>query len=297
MDFAAELTARLISAKSFGYHRDSQSAVEPTTLAAIALLGTEQAKSSLPLLQWLLERQNGDGSLGVDTADTAPCWPTAWAIIAWHHAQSSELNAARFASARDKALEWLVTAQGETIAHEDTKGTTGHDTMILGWSWVKGTHAWLEPTAMALLALKLTGHDDHVRAREAVDLLHDRLLPKGGSNYGNTIVFNQELRPHVQPTGLALLALGGERHPDDRVAKSIDYLRGELSARTPTASLSYGLLGLAAQNAYPADAESWLSAAAQRTLSRDPAPYKLALLLLASRGVACPLVPATEVVP
>ena len=78
--------------------------------------------------------------------------------------------------------------------------------------------AWLEPTAMALLALKHTGHDAHVRAREAVDLLHDRLLPNGGSNYGNTFVFGQELRPHVQPTGLALLALTGERHPDDRAA-------------------------------------------------------------------------------
>jgi hypothetical protein len=291
MDSAAELIARLTSAKSFGYHDGSPSAVEPVALSAIALLGSEQAKSALPLLQWLLERQNADGSLGVDAADGAPCWPTAWAIIAWHQAQAADWNDATFTVAKNKSLEWLVTAKGELI---ERTGTTGHDTTILGWPWVQGTHAWLEPTAMALLALKLTGHDSHVRAREAVDLLHDRLLPKGGSNYGNTIVFGQELRPHVQPTGLALLALAAERHPDDRTTKSIDYLRGELSARTPTASLCYGLLGLAAQNAFPNEADSWLEAASRRTMARDPAPYKLALLILASQGAASPLVPATS---
>ncbi len=291
MEFAVELIARLASAKSFGYHDASPSAVEPVALSAIALLGSGPAKSALALLRWLCERQNADGSLGVDPSEAAPCWPTAWAIIAWRQSQTTESNAAEFAAAKDKALEWLVTAKGELI---ERTGTTGHDTTILGWPWVHGTHAWLEPTAMALLALKHTGHDAHVRAREAVDLLHDRLLPAGGSNYGNTIVFGQELRPHVQPTGLALLALAGERRPDDRTAKSIDYLRAELSARTPTASLCYGLLGLAAQNAFPPEAESWLAAAAERTLARDPAPYTLALLILASQGADSPLIPATS---
>jgi hypothetical protein len=259
MDFAAELIARLASAKSFGYHDASPSAVEPVALSAIALVGSGPAKSALPLLRWLCERQNADGSLGVDPSEAAPCWPTAWAIIAWRQSQTTESNAAEFAAAKDKALEWLVTAKGELI---ERTGTTGHDTTILGWPWVHGTHAWLEPTAMALLALKHTGHDAHVRAREAVDLLHDRLLPAGGSNY--------------------------------RTAKSIDYLRAELSARTPTASLCYGLLGLAAQNAFPPEAESWLAAAAARTLARDPAPYKLALLILAGQGAGSPLIPATS---
>ena len=170
----------------------------------------------------------------------------------------------------------------------------GHDTLIKGWPWVDGTHAWAEPTAMNLLALRLTGHDATPSAREAVRLLHDRLLPSGGCNYGNTIVFGQELRPQLEPTGVCLLALAGETDDRGRTDKAIEYVQRELSANTTTVSLCYGLLGLAAQEKYPSAADSWLAAAAQRVVARDPAPYKLALLTLASLGNASPLIPATQ---
>jgi hypothetical protein len=121
-------------------------------------------------------------------------------------------------------------------------------------------------------------------------LLKDRLLPSGGCNYGNTIVFGQELRPHLQPTGLCLLALAGETDLDGRVERSIEYLIDQLSDRTTTASLSFALLGLAAHGRLPAESTSWLAAAAERTLGRDPGSYKLALLALASLGERSPLV-------
>jgi len=50
----------------------------------------------------------------------------------------------------------------------------------------------------------------HPRADEAVQLMLDRILPGGGCNYGNTIVLDQLLRPHIQPTGIVLLALAGD---------------------------------------------------------------------------------------
>ncbi|MEX2111630.1 MAG: hypothetical protein WD845_00505 [Pirellulales bacterium] len=296
MDFADEGIARLAAAKSIGYHFGAQDAAEPVALSAIALVVSGREFSAAPLLQWLLERQSTDGSLGIDAADATPGWPTAWAIIAWHKAQASKLADAKFDAAIARGLEWLIGVEGELIQRNDT---TGHDTEIPGWPWVRGTHAWLEPTALALLALKHTGHAAHVRALDAVHLLYDRMLPGGGCNYGNTIIFGQELRAHVQPTGLALLALAGERDTTDRTSKSIDYLLGELSARTATASLCYGLLGLAAHGAFPAQAEQWLSAATERTLSRDPAPYKLALLALARQGAVSSLIPTAfdEVLP
>jgi len=145
---------------------------------------------------------------------------------------------------------------------------------------------------MDLLTLKHTGHSTHARAREAVLLLENRLLETGGCNYGNTIVFGQVLRPHVEPTGLTLLALGGELDSKGRIAKSIEYLQRELSSQTTTASLCYGLLGLAAQDRWPADAREWLAVAGRRTLARDPSGYKLALLALAWLGPSCPLIPS-----
>ena len=226
-----------------GYHAGSRDATEPVALAALALVACGRESRALPLLDWLSERQGADGSLGVDAENATPGWPTGWAMIAWQAAQNCSLAQPRFAAALEHALAWIFRVQGEIIERVES---AGHDTMIKGWPWVEGTHAWVEPTAINLLALKHTGHGSHRRAREAVRLLHDRMLPSGGCNYGNTVVFGQELRPHVQPTGLCLLALAGEDDASGRTDKSIDYLRRELSARTTTESLCYALLGLAA---------------------------------------------------
>ncbi len=190
-----------------------------------------------------------------------------------------------------RAVAWLLSVEGSRIEYLDK---TGHDTTIIGWPWVQGTHSWIEPTAISVLALKHAGLSDHPRTREGVRLLIDRLLRSGGCNYGNTVIFGQELRPHLQPTGLTLLALAGERDSSNRIRRAIDYLLGELSAQTPTASLAYGLLGLAAQGALPREARDWIGTAAGRTLARDASCYKLALAALAALGAASPLIPSAR---
>ena len=119
-------------------------------------------------------------------------------------------------------------------------------------------------------------------------MLVERLLSRGGCNYGNTVVLGQELRPHVQPTGLAMLALAGQADSDGRIARSLDFLSANLSVETTSASLSYGLIGLAAHDRFPANASKWLQAAYRRTIARDGAAYKLALLSLAARAPNVP---------
>ncbi len=193
----------------------------------------------------------------------------------------------RYVKALDRGLGWILATRGALTEQIDWMG---HNTTIHGWPWVVGTYSWVEPTSINLLALAHTQRANHPRAREARLLLINRLLPAGGCNYGNTVVFGQELRPHVEPTGLCLLALSGADDPAGRIERSIEYLKRELSGTTPTLSLCYGLLGLAARDAYPVEAQEWLDAAAQRTLGTDPAGHKLALLALASQGPACPLV-------
>ncbi len=291
MDVAKETIARLESAETFGYHADSPSATEPVALSAIALISADRHARAATLLHWLVEHQAEDGSLGVNAEQTTPCWPTSWAIVAWALARSTPVADLKFAKAGQRAVNWLTSVQGELI---ERTGATGHDTMIPGWPWVRGTHAWAEPTAIALLALRHAGLEDHPRTRQAAALLRDRLLPNGGMNYGNTIVFGQELRPHVQPTGLCMLALPAESLPNDRIHKALAYLAKRLPQTQATASLCYGLLGTAAWNRLPNDSQSWLEVACRRTLDRDPAPYKLALLSLAGRGTACPLLVASR---
>ncbi|MGD9644122.1 MAG: prenyltransferase/squalene oxidase repeat-containing protein [Pirellulales bacterium] len=286
MDIAEEAIARLERQKAWGYHAHSETASEPVALAAIALVTAGRTAAAWPLLEWLLARQNADGSVGIDTAQATPGWPTAWATIAWREAQQSGDNDARFAAAVRRGVAWLLGVEGELI---EFSGAADHDTQIKGWPWVIGTHAWSEPTAMALIALVQAGYARHERAHEAARLLHNRMLPEGGLNYGNTIVFGQPLRPHVEPTGLALVALAGVPDSTDRTRKSIALLQSQLSAETTTVSLCYGLLGLAAQGEFPEHAGDWLAAAGRRTLARDPSAYKLALLALAAQGPLCPL--------
>ena len=126
-----------------------------------------------------------------------------------------------------------------------------------------GTHSWVEPTAINVLALRSAGQAGHPRCREAVKLLLDRQLPQGGWNYGNTTVLGHVLLPQVQPTGLALAALAGETDARSKVQPSLDYLHRVLSRRTTTASLCYALLGLIGHGLQPQPADQWLSSAWQ----------------------------------
>jgi hypothetical protein len=272
-----------------GYRPSGTPATEPTALAALALLTWQRHEPAVAKLEWLAQLQADDGSLGISAAEAAPGWPTSLAILAWAAWEKASPNRARFTTNIAKAIDWLLRMQGKPIAQRPE----GHDSTLIGWPWVEGTHSWIEPTALAVLALKAAGHGKHQRTGEAVRLILDRLLTDGGCNYGNTVVLGQMLRPHLQPTGLALLALTGENDPSGGVQRSIDYLHRELSERTAPSSLSYALLGMAAHNQETCQAEEWLADAAPRALMQRAA-LQLSLLALAAAGRRCPLIQMTN---
>ena len=289
MTWSQSVVERLVATDRWGYDAAWPSATEPAALAAIALLGHGAARAAQKPLQWLTKTQRADGSLGVDAQQSSPTWPTSLAVIAWTAADSMR-GSSKFEPQLASAVRSMLRVEGVRL---ERVPEMGHDSTLLGWPWVEGTHSWIEPTAMHLLALKAVGQSQHPRAREAARLLADRLLPSGGCNYGNTTVLGQTLRPHVQPTGVCLLALARESALEVRVEASLKYLERELSPRTTTASLCYALLALAALDRWPARADALLEAAGRRTLSRDAAPYKLALLALAALGRECPIVSLT----
>jgi hypothetical protein len=224
--------------------------------------------------EWLATLQAGDGSLGVRQGELTPCWPTSLAVLAW-----MAVDASRYSKQIASAVNWTLATRGERI--EPTEDI-GHNTLLVAWPWISGTHSWVEPTALHVVALKAVGQEAHSRTREAIQMLVDRQIASGGCNYGNTKVLGQALLPHVQPTGLAMLALAGESDGKARIERSLAYLTRSLSARTTTASLCWGLLGLSAHGLRPADADLWLESACGRTIRRDRSPYKLALLAVAA---------------
>ena len=283
MGWNDELLDRLAARIPCGYHSKGPASTEPTALAALALSAAKRPATAA--MDWLAGLQAADGSLGPTAAQSSPGWPTGWAVLA-------TLAVGRYANSRPfdvpRAVNWMLRTAGDALQGPEKTGQTSP--IVVGWPWVTGTFSWVEPTAIQIVALKAAGLPSHPRTREAMTMLVERLLPSGGCNYGNTIVLGQELRPHVQSTGLAMLALAGQPDPDGRIGRSLDYLAASLSIDTTSASLSYGLIGLAAHNRFPANASQMLQAAYRRTIARDGAAYKLALLSLAALGEQCPLI-------
>jgi hypothetical protein len=293
MSWIEESLALLENDRHWGYREGEAPACEPAALAALALAAHKRGTTARRIGDWLVEQQATSGSVGVRHQDTDPHWPTGWAILAWtllaSQAEPSPDERRLYRQPISRAVTWLLTMAGNPLPRTREMG---HDMSLVGWPWVEGTHSWLEPTAINVVALKANGEWQHPRVREGVKLIFDRLLPDGGCNYGNTTVFGQALRPHVQPSGLALLALAGESAPpsDPRLDHTKEHVLTKLGPETTAASLGYGLLGLAAHDRFPEKAADWIATAAQRTRGRGADLPRLSVLLLAERGPATPLV-------
>ncbi|MCA9188121.1 MAG: hypothetical protein R3E01_10940 [Pirellulaceae bacterium] len=272
-----------------GYGNNASPAVEPTAWATIALTAAGLFAPADTARRWLLNQQKNDGSWPSNPHGENSVWTTSLALLA---CLNSNMPAR---AAIDRGVASLLANQGKSRPKHPN---FGHDSEITGWAWVSDTSSWVEPTALAVLALKAAGYGDHWRTREGVRLLKDRLLPDGGCNYGNTSVLGNVLRPHVQPSGLALLALAGESSPEptvqDRVAKSLGYLERSVDPRTTVASLSFALLGLAAHQRRPAYWQSALETAWQR--SNDTfawSAYRASLVVVTDLYEQIPVFPQT----
>ncbi len=283
MAWKPALLERLAKSLPCGYHMDGPAASEPTAWAGLALLAHGQTDAARQAADWLarLQSRSQKGPIGVTESCSEPNWPTSLAILLWQALdQAASPKKRKYTSNIGQAVDWALAERGRVGKQHKH---IGHDTTLVGWSWAADTSAWLEPTAMFTLALKEVGQGQHARTREGVRLLVDRQLPQGGCNYGNTIVLGQPLLAHLQPTGLAMMALAGEGYDDPRTERSLNYLERDLTQETPTASLCYGLLGLAAHGRRPVRNDLWLQHAYERVLRQDASPYKLALIALAAK--------------
>ena len=293
-DWRHDLIERLLhavnDAGAWGYRSDSTGAAEPTALAALALTANNCASEHVSAaLGWLAGLQREDGAVPISSEAEAPYWPTSFALIAWLRCatQDNEIYGVQ----TNKALAWLLEARGQKVPPDPN--IHDHDTTLVGWSWVAGTHSWIEPTAQALLALRAAGQAQHARTREGVALILDRALPGGGWNYGNRRVLEHVLRPFPATTGVALAALAGERR-EARIDAAIDCLTEELQRVRAPLSLAWGLIGLRGWNAQPPKAPVLLGECAQRLIAQPANPLYDALLLLAG-AQRCPLIDTVEV--
>lgn len=239
----AALSRRLLPDGGFVCRPGGAFQVDSTVWGILASRGAVGEQDILEKHRARLIREQGeDGRVWVHREHSESYWPTALAILAWQNSPPSQ-------AAQGRAIRFLLETTG---AHRPRQSDepAGHDTLLKGWPWVGGTHSWIEPTALAVIALKATGHGQHDRVHEAIRMILDRQLPHGGWNYGNTLVFWRELHPMPESTGAALAGLAGVVG-QEQVARSISYLQGEVDRLGTPISLGWSLLGLAAWDLWP----------------------------------------------
>jgi hypothetical protein len=235
-----------------GRHRPDAAAWAVLALRALGALPDPG-----PVLDRLAHGQLRDGRVPIDPDYPQAFWPTSEAILAWGASAPHSTNQTR-------AVDFLLRTSGVHY-RLDKDAVVAHDTTIRGWPWIEKTHSWVEPTAMALLALECAGQAGHARAEEARRMLMNRQLESGGWNYGNTKVYCVELRPSMESTGLALHALAGHVSAKD-VQKSLDYLEAEVSGTRGPLWLGWSVLALSAWGRRPAGVGDWI----RESLERQP---------------------------
>jgi hypothetical protein len=197
----------------------------------------------------LAASQMKDGRVSLSKEHPPAFWPTALAVLAWQ-GSIAERNA------RALAISFLLNTAGREWK-KTPDSPVADDPSIKGWPWIENTSSWIEPTALALLALRTAGYEGHPRAQEAARMLMNRQMPHGGWNYGSTVVYGQELYPQPGSTGIALAALAGQVERIE-VGKSLDYLRKQSErCRTPF-SLCWALIGLSAWGEKPDQSRAWI---------------------------------------
>jgi hypothetical protein len=247
------LKARQNPDGGWGYGAGRMSFVEPTGLCAAALGARGAPAETGRALAFLRSCQRSSGAVGIGPRDQDGGWMAYAALLAFH-ALGAGLEEQRLrewilgfedASARFSKEEVAIVAERYR-----------YDATIPGWPWTPRTTAWVEPTALFIVALRRAGVPaGEKRIRSGVDLLLDRRIPSGGWNFGNPFSKAFQLEASTMSTALALAALGAAGLPESHVAvgAGLRALRTALAGDVSTASLAWSLLAL---KSFPSGAAS-----------------------------------------
>ena len=245
-DLLEELRDREQRGSGWSFFGSRQVSLEATSLASLCLLA-EGHPEDLRLAQLLSGAQLPDGGWPSFVGDRESSWTTALAVCALNSVSGPS-------NARQRGESWLMR----------TKGREGHwfwrwkfktadrnvqfDPDKYGWPWTSGSASWVIPTAFSVIAIKQftacnRSAESEKRIHLGVEMLLDRACVDGGWNSGNSVVYGVALRPHVESTAVALLALQDERRTEV-IQKSLSWLRQKAGGIAAVSSLAWCILSL-----------------------------------------------------
>jgi hypothetical protein len=251
MDNVANLLAELLLKRQlrsggWSFFGNLQSSIEATSFAVLAL-GLDAEDARRLGFAHLVALQRPDGSWPAFDGDSEGGWTTALALCT--------LNiTGDFAAAREKALRWLDAERGREghwfwrWKFKTADRNVRFDPDKYGWPWISGSASWVIPTAFSVIAIKQFTVCNRSEASEkrihlGVEMLLDRACVDGGWNSGNSVVYGVPLRPHVEATAIALLALQDEQRTE-MIQKSLSWLRQNAAIVDSVSSISWCILSL-----------------------------------------------------
>ena len=243
---AETLKSRQMKSGGWAYFDSVQESLEATCLAELALAPERHANSSEAIL-FLLKSQLSDGGWPAFLGDSEGSWTTALALCTLN-------STGDFTAAREKAFRWLYAERGREghwfwrWKFKTSDRNVRFDPDKYGWPWVTGSASWVIPTAFSIIAIEQftvcnRSEESEKRIHLGVEMLLDRACVDGGWNSGNSLVYGVPLRPHVEATAIALLALQDEQRTE-MVQKSLSWLRQNAASVDSVSSLAWCILTL-----------------------------------------------------
>ena len=243
---AETLRSRQMKSGGWAYFDSVQESLEATCLAELALAPERQANSSAAI-RFLLKAQLSDGGWPAFLGDSEGSWTTALALCTLN-------STGDFTAAREKAFRWLYAERGREghwfwrWKFKTSDRNVRFDPDKYGWPWVTGSASWVIPTAFSIIAIEQftvcnRSEESEKRIHLGVEMLLDRECVDGGWNSGNSLVYGVPLRPHVEATAIALLALQDEQRIE-MVQKSLSWLRQNAASVDSVSSLAWCILTL-----------------------------------------------------
>jgi len=210
----------------------SQAYPEPTCYSLLALADNPSFSKDKPL-SWLSGLINQDGQLYLPQ-DDMPNWATALFII-------TSIRLDEMPDVRKASIEWLLEWKSQEVENDESD-VTPVDSSLVGWSWISNTFSWVQPTSLAMTALKMAGLKTHERVTEGEALLLDRVCLDGGWNFGNPVVYDKKIEPSVMETALAIFALQDAPQAANEIKRGLAVIEQRATDMPSTLSLALGIL-------------------------------------------------------
>jgi hypothetical protein len=239
------LLTRQLPSGGWSFALSGQASTEVTCLAALALPESIERTAAI---DFLLKCQLAGGGWASFLGDSEASWTTALALIT-----ATIANDLPFTTCM-RALRWLVDERGNEghwlwrWKFKTTDRNVRFDPDKYGWPWIPGTCSWVIPTAFSVIAIKQVTTCNRTRVSESrirlgVEMLLDRVCVDGGWNAGNSVVYGVPLRPHVEATSIALLALQDEPRTS-AIESSLAWLKQQAPSVESVSSLAWSILSL-----------------------------------------------------